>query len=75
MTLAYLDATSKDDTLVQFAFHADHLDQLYRSDKIIKAFDKRYNPDYIAGELSYVRSKCKQLKAQLIVKDGKFRFL
>jgi len=74
MTLAYLDAISKDGTPVQFSFYADHLDQLYKSDKIIKAFDKRYNPDYIAGELSYVRSKCKQFKAQLISKDGTFRF-
>jgi hypothetical protein len=74
MTLIYLDAINKDNTLVQFSFRADHQEILFKSEQIIKAFDKRYNPDYIAGELTYVKGAAKEIKTQLISKDGKFRF-
>jgi hypothetical protein len=74
MTLIFLEALNKENNPVQFSFHADHLDILYKSDKILKAFDKRFGSEYIAGGLSYVRLKGKEIKTQLISKDGTFRF-
>ena len=74
MPLIYLDALGHDNKPVQFSFRADQLDLLFKAEKIIKAFDKRYGSEYIAGETTYAKSKVKEIKATLISKDGTFRF-
>lgn len=72
MTLIYLDATHNK-TPVQFSFHADFWDILYQWDKIKKVFDKAYGSEYTLGETTFEKAKVREIKVNLISKDGLFR--
>lgn len=74
MTLAYIDASDKDEILYQFSFRAEWLDILRKHDKIKQAFEKKFK-DYSFIEMTLDKNKkTKEIKCSLIKKDNGFSF-